>query len=636
MKTNDAQKFCCELFLVFVLMNVECQFCGLVVCILLWILYSTKRQLNLYGATLFKNLLLFAIVLLSLDIASLIGIRYQEHLPHSLVIGICKTYIVALVFEVGTAFIYLLYDVLGETRHRKYVRIFVLLKCVEALVVYLVPLFIHSEGRIAYTEGPGALFAYGFCGVDFLAIIFVAFVKKNKILPRRWIAFMTWIVIWILSAIFQFLDPELLLVGFAASLGTLILYATLENQDGIIVRELGCFNGYALELYLKQLFERQNKFCVIQFSIDDIEENQKAYIRNLLGRPIMQRNVYLFKLLGSQFLLITEDESLYRHIMDWAFDELENDSSNLKNVQVLGLHDGLVLKSPDNIVPFAHYLFSKYKGRNAILKNEVSSDIVESFLILQSMQDEIQIALSEDRVEVFLQPIYSTKTKSFVSAEALVRIRRPDGSLIPPGLFIPAAESSGSIVALGERIFEKVCLFIASCDMQKLGIEYIEINLSVRQCEQENLADRLSVIMEKYDIDPKFINLEITETATLNAKKVLLGNMEKLLAKGNTFSLDDFGKGESNLMYIVEMPVSIVKMDYDLTKAFFSTPKAKSVVKSVVKMAHDMGLSVVAEGIETKEELDAFVAEGVDYIQGFYFSKPLPMNEFLVYLRREI
>lgn len=617
-------------------MNVECQFCGLVVCILLWVLYSTKRQLNLYGATLFKNLLLFAIVLLSLDIASLIGIKYQNHLPSPIVLGLCKTYIVALVFEVGTAFFYLLYDVLGETRHRKYVRALLVLKCAEALAIYLAPLYIHSEGRIAYTEGPGALFAYGFCGLDFIAIIFVAFVKKDKILPRRWVAFMTWIVIWILSAVFQFLDPELLLVGFAASLGVLILYATLENQDGNIVRELGCFNGYALELYLKQLFERKSKFYVIQFSIDDIEENLKSYIMDLLGRPIMQKGAYLFKLLGSQFLLITEKRSLYRHIMDWASSEIQNDAKRLQNVQVLGWIDGLEIGSPENVVPFAHYLFNRYKGNYSVPNNEVSLTEIEDFLNQLTMQDEIQRALAEDRVEVFLQPIYSTHTRSFVSAEALVRIRKPDGNLIPPGLFIPAAEATGSIVALGERVFEKTCQFIASGEMQKRGVEYIEINLSVRQCEQENLAERLSRMMDEYQVDPKFINLEITETATLYAKKTLLGNMEKLLAKGNTFSLDDFGKGESNLMYIVEMPVSIVKMDYELTKAFFNAPKAKSVVKSVVKMAHDMGLSVVAEGIETKEELEALVAEGIDFIQGFYFSKPLPMDDFLVYLHREI
>lgn len=614
-------------------MNIECQFCGLVICILLWILYESKKQLNLYGSKIFKNMLLITIVLLSTDIASIIGITYKEHLPYLLVIGICKLYIAILVGVVCSALLYLLYDVLGEMRHRKYTKILITLKVAEAIALFIAPLYIHSEGRIAYTEGPGALLAYAFCGIDFITILSVAIILRKRIQTRRLIAFMTWVALWVLSAILQFLNAELLLVGFAASLGVLILYATLENQDGNFIRELGCFNGHALEQYLKQLFERKNKFLLIQFSIDEIEVNQTTYIKRLLHEPIMQEEIYLFKLLGSEFLLITENKALYDRVMNWARDAFRSEADSWKRITAFGTPDALDIGSAEQVVPFVHYIFNKYKGQNVITDNEIAPQIIQDFLMQETMQDEIARALKEDRVEVFLQPIYSTHTKTFVSAEALVRIRRTDGSLIPPGLFIPVAERYGSIVELGERVFEKTCQFIAAGEMQKLGIEYIEVNLSVLQCEQENLAERLSAIMEKYAVDPKHINLEITETATLNAKKNLLANMEKLLAKGNTFSLDDFGKGESNLMYIVEMPVSIVKMDFDLTKAFFKVPKAKNVVQSVVKMAHDMGLHVVSEGIETKEELEALQNEGVDYIQGYYFSKPLPMDEFLVYLR---
>lgn len=617
-------------------MNVECQFCGLLICILLWVLYSTKKQLNLYGSRLFKNMLLFATFLLSMDIASIIGITYQKYLPHLLVIGICKTYIVLLVFEVCTALLYLLYDVLGERKHRQYANKIILLKIVEAIVIYAVPLYIHSEGRIAYTEGPGALLAYLFCGVDFVIIIAVAILQRKKIMPQRLRAFAVWVFIWIALTLLQFLDAELLLVGFASSLGILILYATLENQDGYYVRELGCFNGYALELYLGQLYERKKEFYMVQFAIDKVNADLKELIERVLRRPVMQQEVYLFKLIGSDFLLITEKQNLYESVMRWCQGEFKKEPEYYKRTQVIGTANALDVGMPQKVIPFVHYLFDRFKGRKITLDTDVTSDILEEFLMQEKMQDEVLLALKEDRVEVFMQPIYDSRSQKFVSAEALVRIRTPEGKLVLPGKFIPAAEKSGSIVALGERVFEKTCEFIASGEMQKLGIEYIEVNLSVLQCEQENLAEALSEIMVKYKIDPKYINLEITESATLTAKKILLSNMEKLIAHGNNFSLDDFGKGESNLMYIVDMPVSIVKMDYDLTKAFFKSPKAKHVVYSVIKMVHDMGLSVVSEGIETKEELDAIIAAGVDYIQGFYFSKPLPIPEFLEFLRKRV
>ena len=230
--------------------------------------------------------------------------------------------------------------------------------------------------------------------------------------------------------------------------------------------------------------------------------------------------------------------------------------------------------------------------------------------------------------------IYYNPEKAFTSAEALVRIRKRDGELLSPGIFIPVAEDNGQILELGERVFEKVCCLLRDTEITKLGIHYIEVNLSVVQCEKADLSERLISIIEKYQIDPGLINLEITETASIRARKILLENMKKLIAYGFTFSLDDFGKGESNLMYVVEMPVSIVKMDYDLSKAFFSSAKAKYVVRAVIGMAHGMNLKVVAEGIETETEVGTMHGEGIDYIQGYYYARPLPELEFLEFIRK--
>ena len=148
------------------------------------------------------------------------------------------------------------------------------------------------------------------------------------------------------------------------------------------------------------------------------------------------------------------------------------------------------------------------------------------------------------------------------------------------------------------------------------------------------MAERLTTIIERYGVDPKLINLEITETASISARTILLENMKKLIEAGFSFSLDDFGKGESNLMYMVEMPVSIVKLDYDMSKAFFKSSKAKHVVRAVVNMAHGMDLKLVAEGIETEDEKNDMYREGIDYIQGFYYSKPLPMKEFMEFIQK--
>ena len=234
---------------------------------------------------------------------------------------------------------------------------------------------------------------------------------------------------------------------------------------------------------------------------------------------------------------------------------------------------------------------------------------------------------------MYYQPIYSTKEDRFVSAEALVRITDEDGRVVPPYDFVWVAEKNGMMLRLGEIIFEKVCQFIRDSKPEQYGIEYIEVNLSAIQCAYERFADNYIAIMEKYGVRPEFINLEITETATMGAKKIALENMRKLIEYGVSFSLDDFGTGESNLNYIVEMPVKIVKFDRTMINSYFENGKAKYVMDAAMHMIHGMKLEIVSEGIETKEQYETMRSLGISYIQGYYFSKPIPEPEFLEFLR---
>lgn len=246
----------------------------------------------------------------------------------------------------------------------------------------------------------------------------------------------------------------------------------------------------------------------------------------------------------------------------------------------------------------------------------------------------IQQAMDDDRVEVFYQPIYGVQEKRFVAAEALVRIKNTDGSLLSPARFIPVAEANGSIKRLGEIVFAKTCDFLHRYDIVQMGMRCIDVNLSVEQCEQEHLAERYIQIMKEYGTDPSQINLEITETASIKTRKNMLKNMEKLIAYGVEFSLDDFGNGESNLNYIVDMPVKIVKFDYDMTQAYFQNNKARSVMNAAKEMIHDIGLKIVSEGVETKEQAEV-LSSSIDFLQGYYFAKPMPEHEFLAFIKEK-
>ena len=245
----------------------------------------------------------------------------------------------------------------------------------------------------------------------------------------------------------------------------------------------------------------------------------------------------------------------------------------------------------------------------------------------------VREALDEDRVEVFYQPIYNTKEKTFELAEALCRIKNKDGSFMSPGVFIPVSESSGSVSLLGERVYRKVCDFYNEGEIKKLGVKNIDVNLSAIQCDNIELAKHFEKIAKDKNIDPSLISFEITETAFSSVNANMLTNMNQLIDSGFEFALDDFGKGASNLMYAIEMPVKVIKMDMELTQLFMKDEKAKAVAPAIIKMAHDMDLKVVSEGVEDAKQADIVTKAGVDFIQGYYYSKPLPKDEYIKFLK---
>ena len=249
------------------------------------------------------------------------------------------------------------------------------------------------------------------------------------------------------------------------------------------------------------------------------------------------------------------------------------------------------------------------------------------------MKNEISEALREDRIEIYFHPIYSVKENRFTSAEVLARIRRTDGTLLMPGAFIPVAETSDQVIHIGEAVFDKACRFLADNDIRALGVDYIEINLSVAQCQRKTLAAEFIEIIDRYHVDPSQINLEITESGSVRHRKTLISNMNALIEKGIRFSLDDFGTGESNLDYIMNMPVDIVKFDKTFTQTYFTNDRTKYVIDNVIEMIRGLNLEIVSEGVETEEQYNTMVAQKIDYIQGYYFAKPMPAEEFVYFLK---
>lgn len=273
----------------------------------------------------------------------------------------------------------------------------------------------------------------------------------------------------------------------------------------------------------------------------------------------------------------------------------------------------------------------KYEARVMKVAEAIHEDMFE---IQNNIDNIIENALNFRRFQIYYQPIYSTEKGKFVSAEALLRLFDPNYGFISPELLVTAAEKSGAIHRIGDYVLEEVCRFIASEEYKTLGLEYIEVNLSVTQCMRGTLAEDVLEIMEKYHVPTESINLEITETAASHAQEVMSANLSKLTAAGVAFSLDDYGTGYSNIKRVIQLPLKIIKLD----KAFVDeqdNPKMRVVLKNTVAMLKDMNMEIVVEGIETQEMLDFFTELNCDFIQGYFFSKPIPKPDFIRFIKSQ-
>ena len=284
----------------------------------------------------------------------------------------------------------------------------------------------------------------------------------------------------------------------------------------------------------------------------------------------------------------------------------------------------------DTLMAFGDTLHTLPVTGNIMVASELMKQL--HYDMMHDMDAIIESALSNERFEVYYQPIYSVKEKKFHSAEALIRLKDEKYGFISPEVFIPIAEKSGAIHKIGDFVLEQVCAFIASDEYKKLGMSYIEVNLSVVQCMQPKLADHIMEILNRYGVRPEQLNLEITETAASISQQALEENIEDLTNMGMKFSLDDFGTGYSNMQRIVKLPFDIIKLDRTFTE-LYDNPKLGIVLTNAINMIKAMKMKIVVEGVETAEMLKLFSDLECEYIQGYYFSKPIPREEFVKFIQ---
>ena len=244
------------------------------------------------------------------------------------------------------------------------------------------------------------------------------------------------------------------------------------------------------------------------------------------------------------------------------------------------------------------------------------------------LENSLRQTLERGELVVYYQPQVESVTRRVVSAEALVRWQHPDLGLLNPFQFLPIAEETGLIMPLDEWVLRTACAQVREWQDEGFPAIGITVNLSARQFQQPGLTEMLFRVMKETDLDPSCLWLEITEGVAMKDIGLTLRNLEKLTERGVRFCIDDFGTGYSSLSYLKRLPVQKVKIDKSFVTHLAESCDDRAIITAVITLAHSLRMGVVAEGVETEEQLEILRSVGCDEIQGFLFGKPVPAEIF--------
>lgn len=286
---------------------------------------------------------------------------------------------------------------------------------------------------------------------------------------------------------------------------------------------------------------------------------------------------------------------------------------------------------PDELMKYVDMALynAKQNGRNTY--HFFTSSLHGQFRWQLEVRDKLEKAIEDEQLELHYQPQVSLTNRNLVGVEALLRWPDFNGQPLSPGIFVPIAENMGLMPALGRWVLDNA--FHQAAQWQAEGRTHsISINLSAIQLYQDNIADIILSLLARWQLEPALIDLEITESAVMNNVNQAIATMGQLRDKGFHISLDDFGTGFSSLRYLKNFPVSRIKIDKSFVQGMEDTAGDAAIVRSVLHLGHELGLQVIAEGVETEQQWRILEQEGCDIIQGYYCARPMPLADLEAYL----
>ncbi|MGN1383311.1 MAG: EAL domain-containing protein [Eubacterium sp.] len=621
---------------------------ALVLQVLLLLLYIFSRHLPTYQNLCFRRLLEFGCFTTFLDIltCTLDSNRAVTSLP------LLHTFSV-LFFLCFVGRVFMLYEFTLCFTGRK----FRIPRWKDRL--FCLPYFLYS---VAVVTAPwtGFMYTYDYHGMFFrtdsynmLYIIYGFYVLLSVVLVLiHWkhisrsqcTSFLAFCGILIAGGIVRFINDEALLMNLIYAIGVAFLYLTIQDPSRLLQGNNLYFNQAALTELIMDHIDRQKKMAFFCLNVNNYEEIKAARgvsrgdgkarpVENFLKTAAY--SMLVFYLGNGHFVLCDQGEKseaeLRRAADRYINDSLETDDDLLTmKASTAYIPESLPKVNGELVGSAINYVFTEMEKQGRTSRIIADDQILQRIRRNSDVDEALERTIRDESILLYFQPIWSCREHAFTSAEVLARIDDQKLGFLMPGEFIENAERSGNIVQLDHLMYKKTCQFIQDHDLEQMGMEYLEVNLSPAYSSHGRLAEVLMETAKEFSVSMRSLNLEITESAASDTAQ-MHEHMKTLCDAGMSFSLDDYGTGFSNMMEIMKLPFEIIKIDKSIVWSYFRGENRY--LKGIIQSFKEEGFHVLAEGVETEEMRDGLAEMGCDYEQGFLFSKPLPEDAFLEFIR---
>ena len=627
--------------------NYYLELCSLIFLVAITIAYFSRKKFPVAIFKLFGVCLLVLSTNVFLDVASCVLLDRSNVFPIVICEIVTELYYISQVLASYLLFAYVFYSI-GKSL--KFSPIYLLTIVPSAIIVLLLLTnsihhwmfkFIPTEsGVYDFDHGPLWFTIYIATGTSLLASAVYTLAFKKK-LPRRLIAVLYSIIALVLTCnIIQAIQPAYILSGVSYTLSMIFAIVSVNDPDEKVDRISNAFNNDAFIDYINnQRLEKQRKFYIV-FDIENFGMFNEAFgilssnallyeIRKFIES--VNKKVYVFKTQESRFVLLlkTEEEQLEmieaikkRFLSSFI---IKNRSINI-TVTLFYFENNGTFKNSDSYNDFINRTIPALNFRDS---RYVELD--EKFMMRINRDRRIKEILEEclnskKGLYMVYQPIYDMEGKCFNHFEALIRLESKELGYVGPGEFIPIAESFGLANEIDLFVLEETCAFLE----RNPNIDLLEINISCAEFFN-NPSDIFLRTIQNHRIDPKRICFEITETIAVKYQSKTRDFMNDLGQYGVQFAMDDFGSGYSNVARFISLPFSIAKLD----KTLLSQEGNISIfLDSAIKLFKNLNIPIVVEGVENKEQLDYIRTKSIDFIQGYYFTKPLKEEELFDFLKQ--